>query len=335
MIAPPTDAGTAPPATVAAHPGRRWRSPVAWLLVALTCLAIPGGMLAVTVQRTLADTDRWVAAAAALGRDPVVVDALGAFLADEAARLLDGATPSRSPLAAAGKTPVRAALADYLRTDAAQRRWQEAVRAAHPELLRFLRDRPSALRLEGDRLSLNLLPQVADALRWLADRMPGRLGSLIAIPPITAADPPAEARRTLSAALGVPLPADFGQAPVGRGDDLAAVRDAVRALDLLAWALPALVAPLLAAALAAARDRRRALLHIAGGAAIACAVALIVARGLPHLAGRAADGGVERVVAMAVVGEVASGVVGPLLGGVGIASLVAIAIVAAGRRPPA
>ena len=93
-------------------------------------------------------------------------------------------------------------------------------------------------------------------------------GKPVTLPVITSADPPQQAVTKLSQALGVPLPASFGEITLVRSSDLAAVRQGVKAFDGLTLILPLVTIALIALALALSVNRRRTVLQLAVGVSL-------------------------------------------------------------------
>ena len=85
---------------------------------------------------------------------------------------------------------------------------------------------------------------------------------------ITSADVPRRQVAKLSKALGVPLPANFGQIPLVRSSDLATVRQGVKAFDGLTLVLPLVTIALIALSLWLSVNRRRTLLQLAVGVSL-------------------------------------------------------------------
>ena len=93
-------------------------------------------------------------------------------------------------------------------------------------------------------------------------------GKPVILPTITSADPPQQAVAKLSTALGVSLPANFGQITLVRSSDLATVQRGVKAFDGLTLALPLVTIVLIALCLWLSVNRRRTLLQLAVGVSL-------------------------------------------------------------------
>jgi hypothetical protein len=88
------------------------------------------------------------------------------------------------------------------------------------------------------------------------------------VPTITSADPPQQAVTKLSKALGVPLPANFGQITLVKSSDLATVQKGVKAFDRLTLVLPLVTIALIALSLWLSVNRRRTVLQLAVGVSL-------------------------------------------------------------------
>ena len=93
-------------------------------------------------------------------------------------------------------------------------------------------------------------------------------GKHVTLPTIASAEAPQQQVTKLSKALGVPLPANFGQIPLVRSSDLATVRQGVKAFDGLTLVLPLVTIALIALSLWLSVNRRRTLLQLAVGVSL-------------------------------------------------------------------
>jgi hypothetical protein len=90
----------------------------------------------------------------------------------------------------------------------------------------------------------------------------------VTLPTITSAEVPQQQVAKLSKALGVPLPASFGEITLVRSSDLAAVRRGVKAFDGLTLILPLVTIALIALCLWLSVNRRRTVLQLAVGVSL-------------------------------------------------------------------
>ena len=88
------------------------------------------------------------------------------------------------------------------------------------------------------------------------------------LPTITSAEVPQQAVAKLSKALGVSLPASFGEIRLVRSSDLATVRRGVKAFDGLTLVLPLVTIALIALCLWLSVNRRRTVLQLAVGVSL-------------------------------------------------------------------
>ena len=233
------------------------RKLVVGLLVALGGIAALAAHMGVWLDRTLLDTDDYVAAVAPLPADEDVVEAVTTAVVDdlfatvdveaEAGRLLP---PDPSFAAAPLSNALEDAAADVARevvgSGEFQQIWVAAQRLAHEETLALLRgESVEPLVVENGAVTLDLSD--------LAHSVAGGLGD--------AAGP----------LLGE-LPDDAGQVVLFRDDQLAAAQTAVNVMDTLALVLPALAVGLFGLAVFASRERRRTLMTV--GVTIAATTAL-------------------------------------------------------------
>ena len=129
-------------------------------------------------------------------------------------------------------------------------------------------------------------------------------GKPVTLPTITSADPPQQAVNKLSAALGVQLPANFGEITLVRSSDLATVRQAVKGFDGLTLALPLITIALIALSLWLSVNRRRTLLQLAVGVSL---LMIVERRAVLHEQGVLADAAHNPQVAQGVLGDLLHG----------------------------
>ncbi|MFE9623946.1 hypothetical protein [Streptomyces sp. NPDC006527] len=226
---------------------RRLRTAVSAVLIALACLLLPFGALAVWAAYGLTDTGRYVSTMAPLASDPAVRDEVVDTVADGILRR--AAAAQRRPLHPEVTPFVRDAVRSFTHTPAYRRVWDAGHEEAHKAVMTALRDDRGG---RGDRVTVDLAPVAARLERQLAaDHVP--FADRLPIP------------RTRV----VLLPAD----------DLAALRKGYHVLDLAALWLPLAAVALAVTGITVAACRRRALTATAlgtalGGAFLALAVLL-------------------------------------------------------------
>ena len=127
---------------------------------------------------------------------------------------------------------------------------------------------PNTVVAEG-KVTINLLPPLAEALRNVAQRGLDLLGITATIPTITPGEEHGAALQKLSTALGFELPPDFGQITVMDADTLAEYQTAVRTFDRLVWLLVVITVLLMLAAVLVAVRRFPMIGWVALGAVVA------------------------------------------------------------------
>lgn len=254
------------------------------LLAILTGIAMLAATLAVWVDRTLLDTDEWVATVGPLAADPAVQQAVADAITTQLfnavdveakveAVLPDAADALAAPLTATVEGWVADGVVAVLASDEFQQVWIAVNRVAHENAVALVRGETIAgISADEGQVSLNLLPLISRVLVFVDEHAPGWLTDDRPVPDITPDTPPDEARAELSAALGVQLPDDFGVIDLYDSQQLAAAQRIVELLDRLAIALPVLALALGVATVFSARRRRRALVVL--GIAVASFVAL-------------------------------------------------------------
>jgi len=263
------------------------RKALAGLLAVLTCLAIVLGTTAVWAHRTVLNTDQWVKTVGPLGADPAVHDALQIRITNQiftvlpAQELIAEALPDRSrflavPLTNAIKGFVSDQVGNLLASPQFAQAWTEANRVVHSQVVAVLRGDSEVVQTRNGQVVLNLLPVINQALSRVEQLASDLIGKNVNLPTITNGEVPEAARAKLSKALGVTLPADFGEIVVFQSDRLESAQDAVRLFDRLVVVLVVLALVLLVATFWLSRTRRRTLLQVT----IGVMVGLVVVRRL-------------------------------------------------------
>jgi hypothetical protein len=262
---------------------RRWgavvRRVAVIVLVVLACVSLTGATVALWANRTLLTSDGWVKTVGPLGSDPAVTAALepriteAVFTVIPAQQLIADALPQDRaflavPLSSAIQSFVNDQVGALLATDEFANLWTDVNRAAHDRALAVLRGDSDVVQVQGDTVTLNLLPVVNQVLSQLSNSASGLLGTNVTLPTITSGEVPAEARQRLSAALGVDLPEDIGQIPVYKSDELIVAQQALRAFDQTLWLLVIATPVLLVAAVWLSRHRRSTILQLSIGSVL-------------------------------------------------------------------
>ncbi|MFJ3408398.1 hypothetical protein [Promicromonospora sp. NPDC090134] len=276
------DVAAAEPAPSAPAPEHhRARSATAVVLILLGALLAPVGVVAAWAERTLTDTDRYVATVAPLAQDPVVQQAVagrmtsavmqridvGALLKDVqdglkerdiAPRAAQAITALEGPLTSGVESFVRNASDRVVESDQFENAWDQANRVAHEQLVDVMQGN------EGDVVQVGQNGQLTIQLSGLIDVLKQRLVD-----------------RGLTLAGNLPtINASF---TIMESSQLTEIRNRYAQVVALGTWLPWIVLVLLGAGVAAATHHLRAL--VVAGLALAAAmvvlgIGLAVGRGL-------------------------------------------------------
>src|SRR6266446_3768863 len=212
---------------------RRIRRSVVGLLVALSCLLVLLSTTVVWAHRTLLNTGTFVGTVGPVFKDPAVASAVAARATGELftelnlqARLRDALPPKASaaavPITNATKGYVAGELTKVLTSPQFQAIWTAALTGTHKQLVAVLRGQNNAAISTSDGyIVLNTVPLINQALGKVSGLASDLAGKPVTLPTITSADPPQQAVNKLSTALGVSLPANFGEITLVRSSDLA------------------------------------------------------------------------------------------------------------------
>jgi hypothetical protein len=270
------------------HGRRRWhrvRHRVAPVLVLVFAVSTLASGVGTWLHRSTLNDDVWAERVVPIGEDPAVQAALASWTTAQLVAvvdlraLLEDAFPQRADVLAG---PLSSVVTDwigervdrFLASDEFGQLWAVAVTQAHDRAVDVLRGERRNVTVDGDRVTIDLLPVIHAVLDDLADRAPALVGGG-ELPRHSVDDAPIAVRRRLGQVLGTDLGADFGTITIDHGGEVAAARQAVRMFDrgvvasILAMVLSA------AAALAVSTRRRRTGLQLLGAAAL---VALAVRR---------------------------------------------------------
>ena len=249
----------------------RLRSVLAAVLLVIGVVLVPVGATATWLRTTVTDTDNWVETVTPLATDPavtafvedratarVLVAISDQHLVDRALEALEaGGRPVaaralgllKAPLAAQVEQVVRRVVTAVVGSDQFATVWVTANQVSHAQLVAVLSRSPDGAIVDnGTDVSIDI-------------------GNIVE---------PIEQRLV---AAGVPLvdklPPITVSVPLLPSSDLATARTAYNALRLGGVALPLLALAFIAGGVAMARDRRRALVRVGLGAAVACVVLVL------------------------------------------------------------
>ena len=233
-----------------------------WLLIVLATIVGMGATLNSWVDRQALDTDEWVSATDEMLADDDVRNALSVYLVGELFRTVDVAGglenllpgPSSQlagPIAASLQSSAVGAVDQSLGTERFRSLWSDANRTAHTAFVRVANgDDGALLGTSGGVLVVDL----RELLIQVADRL-GLPGTIVE-----------------------QIPEDAGQLVVFESDQLDAVQQAVRVINVLSLYLFVLVVVLYAAAVVLASDRRVALRNVGVAVVVGSVLLLIVQR---------------------------------------------------------
>jgi hypothetical protein len=328
------------------RPGGPVRRTAAAVLVVGAWIALALAPVAVWARAQVLETDRWVAVAAPLSREPVVRTALADWATEQLVVLVrpetllrralpDRADPLSIPLAGAVTEFVHERVVDYLRSDEFSDLWEAAVARGHRAALRLLEGDVPAVTAGATSVTINLLPLLQRVLDRITTAAPELFGRVIDLPDVDIDDVPSGTTKALGEALGVDVPDDLGQITVYDRGRLRAAQDGLRRLGRLVTLIVVLAVLLPIAALAVSPRRGRTAVLLVGGALVgAVLVRRVIALGEDEILARIRDRG-----ARAVAARLIDRLVGPLTETLGwvvaVSALVLAVAYLASARPGA
>ena len=289
------DSAPAPaPATVKARKGSRWRSFWSALLIVVACLLAPLSVVAVWAKSEVTDTERYVSTVAPLAADPAIQQAVSDRVTQEVLTYIDipaltqeaidaiSANRDLKPRQTAALDSLGGALdsgiegfvgdqvANIVQSDIFDEFWTEANTRAHQRLNQVLSgDTSGPVSIEGNDVTLDVGQVIAQVKQRLLDR---------------------------GLTIAEKIPVVNSEMVIFQSDNLAAAQRAYSLLNALGLWIPIAAAVLAILGVLIANDRRKAVLGVGIGLAIAtvlAAVAVVVIRGeylnaLPPTVNRAA-----------------------------------------------
>jgi hypothetical protein len=274
---------------VVARKGSRLRNILVGVLVFLSCLAVVVTGVAWWAHYTVLNTDGYMKIVGPVGKDPEAIASLSEYITGQivsATDLQQRATDALPPKAQFLAGPITDALEGFitkgttkvLSSPQAYDLWLKVNEVAHEKIVALLRGDTTNAYIQGSDVKLNTLPLISQALVWLDGKLPGALGTKFSPPVIAPGTPPDEAIQQVSAWTGRTLPADFGQVTVLQNDSLGLAQTAVRWFDKLVWILLVVTVVLVALTIWLSRHRRRTLIELGIGAAIALILTYVIAK---------------------------------------------------------
>ena len=274
-----------------------WRKIGTIALVIITSLFVLVASVAVWGKRTLFDTDRFTKVVASVVADPAVTNAMANRLTDsvfDAAQdtgvVADNTPQQLQPLLPVLRGALRGVVVEqvekFLASDTGQQIMVRSVRRSHAAAMRVLEGgKPgNAVNIENGAVVLNLVPAVNAVLGRLQDR--GLLTDKN-LPDLNESQSPQEQISELSDALGIDLKPTFGQITVYENAKIDHAESYVSLAQKVAKQIKRLVVLLVLVALVliavtilVAYDRRRAVIMLGIGVAVAVVLSQIVEKRL-------------------------------------------------------
>jgi hypothetical protein len=234
-----------------------------WVLIVVASILLVGTTTSVWVKRQALDTDNWVNAADEALDNPAVRDALATFIVDQlyanvnVAQELSDQLPENlqgiaGPIAAGLREPATVAVEKLLQTNAVQKVWHDANKAAHQKLVDILEDKGTYVDTEDGTVTLEL------------GKLVKALGEQLGLP---------------QAALDK-IPASAGNIEIAKSSQLANAQKAVKAIKWMGVILFVVVVLIYGLAVFLAKDARRRTLRNVGWSVFVVAIILGATRRL-------------------------------------------------------
>ena len=222
----------------------RLRGALVGVLVVLTCLSLVATGVSWWVHYSIFNTNGYMKLVGPVGKDPEAIRALSDYIAGQVITATDlqqrtaTALPENAQFLAG---PITGAVSQFiadgtdkvLSTPQAYDLWIKINTVAHDKIVALLRGETTNAYIQGDEVKLDTLPLISQVLVWVDGKLPGGLGTKFSPPVIAPGTPTDQATQQVSAWLGRPLPADFGQITLLQNDSLGAAQQAVRLFDAL------------------------------------------------------------------------------------------------------
>jgi hypothetical protein len=286
--------------------GNRIRRVLTPVLVILTSITLVAATLGVWANRTIWNTDRYVALVAPLASDPAVTGALSDRLTSEAIQALDikdrvenafaqiprlpeAARFLAGPIEFGAETLIQRQIETFLASQTFKNLWTQLNRTAHAKVVALLEGNQAQLpnvAVTGGEVRLNLIPLLAQLLKRIVQRGINGLGLDVTIPTIPTSLDASAGIQKLGSALGVTLPADFGQVTIMTEAQLTDYQKAARQAKLLSGALVGILIALIALCITLSVSRRRTVMWLGIGGVAALLVAGVFLR---RIQGRVLD----------------------------------------------
>jgi len=283
------DGGEPATKVVMVRKGSRLRNILVVVLLVLSCLAVVVTGVAWWAHYTVLNTDGYMKIVGPVGKDPEAIASLSEYVAGQivsATDLQQRTTDALPPKVQIFAGPITGALEDFiakgankvLSTPQAYDLWLKVNEVAHEKIVALLRGDTTYAYIQGSDVKLDTLPLISQVLVWLDGKLPGALGTKFSPPLIAPGTPPDQAIQQVSAWTGRTLPADFGQVTLLQSDSLGPAQTAVRWFDRLVWMLLVVTIVLVALTIWLSRHRRRTLIELGIGVAIALILTHVIVK---------------------------------------------------------
>ena len=284
-------AGAAEPDTVVVmvRKGSRPRNFFVGVLVVLSCLAVVVTGVAWWTHYSVFNTNGYIKLVGPIGKDPQAIKSLSGYVAGQVVTATDlqtrtaAALPPKAqflagPITGAVNTLIADGTTKVLSTPQAYNLWIKINTVAHEQIVALLRGQTTYTYIQGNDVKLDTIPLISQVLVWVDGKLPGALGTRFSPPVIPPGTPPDQAIQQVSTWLGRPLPADLGQITLLKNDALGPAKTAVRWFDTLVWVVPVVALVLIALTILLSRHRRRTLIELGIGVAIALIVTRVIVK---------------------------------------------------------
>lgn len=240
----------------------RGRNVLVGTLGVITCIVITLSASALWVHQVALNTDRYVTVVTRVATNPEVVDSVSGRLADQIVVQFD--IPQLvKPLI---RNWIQEQIGAFMDTEVFSEAWGAANRLAHTAVVALLRG-DSRLDSTDGELTIGVLPVVIVGLERLQEV--GLIPDDVDLPDPSDVQASDVILGVLSDRLGIDVPSDFGQVPLVRMSRLETARQLVKTFDLITVASLLLAVVLTALTVWLARNRRRAVVYLGLGTAVA------------------------------------------------------------------
>ncbi|RPH32263.1 MAG: hypothetical protein EHM90_06825 [Chloroflexi bacterium] len=256
----------------------RGRTVLVVILGILACIAITLSATTLWVHQIVLNTDRYVSVVSRVAADSEVVEEVSTNLAERVVEKIEIPRLVKPLL----QNWLQEQIATFMETDAFADGWAAANRAAHTALVRILRS-DSVLPDEPVTISVSQLLVIGIE----------KLQEVGVVPDDLQLPDPADSggaeriREILVERLNLDIPSDFGQITIVRPARLEMARQLVRIFDLVTLASVLLAVGLVALTIYLSRNRRRAVLFLGIGVAIAVLAAMASTAAIGSIVGSA------------------------------------------------